>query len=154
MKSKWVKMMLVIGLVILVGVLALQTPKIGNAENEANALIGSWKVTVTPDGMASFGSEAIFSSDGTVTIIEDSGAVGLGVWEKLSGDQYAFTVWEYLEQDGSMFKSKVTSKITLDNKEQYSGPFFFEFMTLDGYVIVSGNGTAAGVRNHIEPMPN
>jgi hypothetical protein len=155
MKSKWVKMISIIGVgLILVGVLAFQTSMVGNAKNEAKELAGSWKVTITGDGAPPITSEANFSNDGTITMIEDNGTVGIGVWEKLSGDQYAFTVWEYIEQGGSNFQAKVSSTITLDDKDLYSGPFFFQFMDLDGHVLASGTGTSVGVRNHVEPMPN
>jgi hypothetical protein len=135
---------LVVGLV-LSGLLAFQLLAVGNS------LVGSWTVTVTSDQPA-FTSYVNFSSDGTLTEMSD-GVVGMGVWQKLSGHKYAFTLWECIQIGGNDFRGKVTSTITLDDKDQYSGPFFYEFMGLDGKVINAGHGTATGVRNHVEPMP-
>jgi hypothetical protein len=154
MNTKWFKLMsiLAVGL-ILAGVLAFEFTAVGNVEAAANSPVGSWKVTVTPDGLPSFLNEGIFSSDGTVTIMENTGVVGLGVWEKLSGNQYAFTVWEFFMQDGAHMQAKVTSTFTLIDKEQYTGPFFFQITAPDGSVVVEGYGNATGVRNHVEAMP-
>jgi hypothetical protein len=156
MKAKWITLISILAAgLILAAVFAFQTLSIGTVMAAANSPVGSWTATVTQtNGLPPFTGVVIFSNDGTLTEIEDSGAVGLGVWEKLSGNQYAFTTLEYVQQDGGNFKAKVTSTITLDDKEHYSGPFFFQFMTLDGYVLAEGYGTATGVRNHVEPMPN
>jgi hypothetical protein len=139
---------------ILAAVFAFQTLSVGTVMAAANSPVGSWTVEVTRTGLPPFTSVVIFSSDGTLTVIEDNGTVGLGVWQKLSGNKYAFTTLEYVQQGGGNFMAKVTSTITLDDKEHYSGPFYFQFMTLDGHVLADGFGTAAGVRNHVEPMPN
>ena len=142
----------VLGL-ILVGALGYQTLAVRNAMSASDSPVGSWTVTVTPDGGPSFIDGAIISSDGTLIVMENNGVVGLGVWEKVSGNRYAFTFWEYYEQDGTFFQAKVISTFKLSNdKEQYDGPFHFQIYAA-GNLIVEGSGTATGVRNHVEPMP-
>jgi hypothetical protein len=134
--------------------LAFRTLGVGTVNALANSPVGSWKVTVSPEGGLPFTDGAVFSSDGTLTIMEADGVVGLGVWEKVSGNQYAFTIWEYYLDDGTFIQAEVRSTITLDNsKEQYSGPFFFRVSDIDGNVFAEGIGTAIGVRNHVLPMP-
>jgi hypothetical protein len=140
---------------ILAAIFAFQTLVVGNVMAAANSPVGSWTVTAKPDGgmPPPFTIRLIFSSDGTLTEIEDSGAVGLGVWEKLSGNQYTFTSLVYVPQGGAILQAKVISTITLNDKEHYSGPYFFELRDPGGNFIVNGFGTATGVRNHVEPMP-
>jgi hypothetical protein len=152
LKRKGLFFILVLGLT-LVGVLGYQTFAVRNAMAAANSPVGSWTVTVTPDDGPPFTNGGIFSSDGTVTIMEADGTLGLGVWEKLSGNQYAFTFWEYYSQDGSSIQVKVSSTFKLINdKEQYVGPFSVQIFDGINWIVV-GSGTATGVRNHVEPMP-
>jgi hypothetical protein len=140
-------------LVFLVGVLGYQAISVRNAQAAADSPVGHWTITVTPDGGEAFIDTAIFSSDGTL-VVSESGDIGLGVWQKLSGNRFAFTFWEVYEQDGAFYHSKVSSTIKLQNgKEQYTGPFIFQISDADGNLIIEGYGTAVGVRNHVELMP-
>ncbi len=143
--------------VILVGILAFQALSVTNAKAEANSPVGAWNVIVTVTGEGApppFISEMIFSSDGTVTCMESDGRLGIGVWEKISGNQYAFTMWEYYAQGGMSFQAKLRSTFTLaDGKDQYDGPFFVQISIQDGPTVFEGYGNATGVRNQVEPMP-
>jgi hypothetical protein len=153
LKWKGLSIFLALGL-ILVGAISYQIFTVRNAMAAADSPVGSWTVTVSPDGGTPFVDGVIFHSDGTLIAMEDTGVIGLGVWEKLSGNQYAFTIWEFFEQDGSFLHAKVWSTFELNNdKEGYTGPYNFQLTDLAGNVIVEGGGTATGVRNHVEPMP-
>jgi hypothetical protein len=113
---------------------------------------GSWTVTVTPGDEPSFVDAAIFSSDGTVTIMEANGQLGIGVWEKTSHDSYAFTFWEYFGENDATIQERMSSTIQLsENGDVYNGPFSVE-VYVDGKLVGSGGGTATGVRMHVEPM--
>jgi hypothetical protein len=139
---------------ILVTAFGYQALSVRNVKATANSPVGTWTVTVTPEGNPSFIVGVIFSSDGTMSLIE-AGCVGVGVWEKSSGNQYAFSLWEYCDQqDGTFLKSTTVSTFELSkDKEQYTGPFYFQVLDLDGNVLFEGNGTATGVRDHVEAMP-
>jgi hypothetical protein len=139
---------------IILGLSGCQSLGAASAASAANSPVGNWTGTITPEGSTSVQNGVIFSSDGTMTVMEDTGVLGLGVWEKVSGNQYAFTFWETFLQDGANLQAKVRSTIELsDDKETYSGPFHFQIMDMDGNVLVEGTGQATAVRNHVEPMP-
>jgi hypothetical protein len=147
----WVFALIII--LVLAVVIGFQTSRVGDASAASSSLEGAWTVTVSPEGGEPFTDGAIFHSDGTATVFE-SGGVGPGVWEKLSGDSYAFTFHVFITDGATFLKAKVRSTVKLSaDKEHYSGPYFFQVFDLDGNLIVEGPGTAEGVRQHLELMP-
>jgi hypothetical protein len=120
----------------------------------SKSLVGSWNVTVAPEGMEPFQHGVIFSSDGTMTNMVDTGTIGIGVWKKISNRQYAFTIWQYYKEGESFFQAKVYSTAELsDDKLSYTAPFVFEIYDLEGNLLVRGPGTSTGVRMNVETMP-
>ena len=152
--KKMILPLLVLSALILIGLAGCQQLGAGSASAEANSPVGMWTGTITLEDGTTQKVGVIFSSDGTMTVMEESGALGLGVWEKVSGNQYRFTFWEYAQQDDAMLTSRVRSTIELsDDKEQYTGPFDFQLSGPDGSVLAEGAGSATFVRNYVEPMP-
>jgi hypothetical protein len=93
----------------------------------------------------------IFSRDGTMTVMESTGELGIGAWEKVSDHHYAFTFWEFYQQDGASVQVKISSPIELSRDgNQYSAPFSFQMVDLQGNVLAEGRGTAIGVRMQVE----
>lgn len=143
--------LLIVCAFILLGLAGCQA---GNALAAGNSLVGTWNGVITPDGAPSAKNVAIFSSDGTLTLMEGSGVVGLGVWEKVSGNQYSFTIVEYFLEEGANFQAKVRGVASInEDKESYTGPFHFQISDLEGNVLQEGTGVATFVRMHVEPMP-
>jgi hypothetical protein len=141
---------------ILAGVIGYQAFKPDQVLAASKSLVGSWMATVTPDGGPPFEAVVTFSSDGTAIVMENDGRTGLGVWQKISNNRYIFSVWEYYTADGTYFQAKVTSTIELSrDKEQYTGPFSFQVYVVGNPVpVVEGSGTAIGVRQQLETMPD
>ena len=154
MKNKhFVLISALVVILVLAGFLGYQALKPDQAMAAAKSLVGAWIVTVTPEGGTPFTDGVIFSSDGTVTCMEQDGYLGIGVWEKISDNKFAFSFWESYLQDGALIKSKVSSTVELSrDNEQFSGPFHFQIYS-DGNLVVEGNGTGSGVRQHLELMP-
>jgi hypothetical protein len=136
---------------VLVGVIGYQAVKPEQVMAASQSMVGAWTVTVTSEG-DTFTDIAIFSSDGTVTIMESDGRLGLGVWQKLQNNRYAFSFWEYYVEDGTTFQVNITSTIELSrDKEQYTGSFSVLVYIVGVGQVGEGSGTATGVRLHIEP---
>jgi hypothetical protein len=116
----------------------------------SKSLEGVWTVSVSPPGQPTSTAVTVFHSDGSVTIMENDGRPGIGVWEKVSGRSYAFTAWEYWKEGESFFQAKVSGPIELsEGGEAYSGPFSLQvFVVGNSNPIVEGSGTATGVRMH------
>lgn len=121
----------------------------------AKGPVGSWSVTVVHGDQPTAIALVSFSSDGTMTDIEN-GVAGVGVWEKISADKYAFTVLLRLDPNlaPQLFSAKTVSTFTLSQDgETYSGPFVVTLYDQQGTPMFSESGTATGVRMHVEPMP-
>ena len=117
-----------------------------------NSLEGVWMVTVSPEGGTPFSDVTTFSHDGSVTIMENDGRLGIGVWEKVSDHSYAFTAWEYWKEEGTFFQAKISSPIDLGKGgEKYSGPFSVQiFVVGNPDPVVIAKGSATGVRMHLQ----
>jgi hypothetical protein len=147
----WISVLAII--MVLAGIIGLQAFNVGNASAAPNTLEGAWTVNVSPDGGPSFVDLASFLSDGTANIIESDG-VGIGVWEKLTGDNYAFTFLVFIKEGDAYLTAKVRSTVKLSaDKEHYNGSYFFQIWGSDGGLIAEGSGTAEGIRQHVELMP-
>jgi hypothetical protein len=139
--------------IFVIAALLITSVLFGCQSTQANSpsLVGSWTFTGTPTGGPSFVGGITFTSDGTVISMEDTGALGLGVWEKKLNDTYVFTFKETGKDGDTFIQAKVSSTITLSKDgEQYSGPFTFQIFDLEGNLLASGDGTAAGIRQHVE----
>ena len=75
----------------------------------ANSLEGVWNTTVSPQGQPTVTVMTTFHRDGSVTMMENDGRPGIGVWEKVSDHRYAFVVWEYWKEGETFFQAKVSS---------------------------------------------
>ena len=154
MNTKRVRLIFILSItLVLAGVIGYQAFKPEQAKAAPQSLVGSWIASVTPDGGPSFTDIIIFSSDGTATVMEGDGTLGLGVWQKLPHNRYAFSVWEYYVEDGTSLQVNVASTIELSrDKDQYSGPFTFTaYVVGNPDPVNEGSGTAVGVRLQIQP---
>ncbi len=108
-----------------------------------------------PEGQPQFVDVVTFHSDRMMTVVEN-GAAGTEVWEKISANSYAFTMWILLDPDidPTLSRAKVVSTIQLSKDgEQYTGPFISYLYDQQGNLLFSAEGMATGLRMHIEPMP-
>lgn len=154
MNTQRVRLIMIVAIVlVLVGAIGYQAFRPEQAKAAAQSPVGSWIVIVSPDGQPSFTDVVIFSSDGTITVMESDGRLGLGVWQKLPHNQYAFSLWEYFVDNGTTLQVNVTSTIELSkDKEQYTGPYSVTvYVVGNPDPVGGGTGTATGVRQHIEP---
>jgi hypothetical protein len=143
-KSQW--FLVIIALLITGALLGCQS-----VQANSPSPVGTWIFTATPTGGPAFVGGITFTSDGTLINMEDTGVLGVGVWEKKSNDTYIFAFQETSKDGDTLIHAKVSSTITLSKDgEQYSGPFNFQIFDLEGNLLASGDGTATGIRQHVD----
>jgi hypothetical protein len=118
----------------------------------SNSLEGVWTVTVSPSGQPPFTGVTDFHRDGSVTIMENDGRLGIGVWEKVSDSRYSFTAWEYWKEGDSYLQAKISGPVELSKgNDEYSGPFTLQVLVVGNPTpIVDGSGTATGIRMSVK----
>lgn len=117
-------------------------------KTSSNNLEGVWIVTVSPQGHPTFTDMVAIHSDGSVTINESDGRLGIGVWEKVSDARYAVTAWEYWKAEETFFQGKLNSSVELGGGgDEYRDTFTFQiFMAGNPNPIQQFSGTGTGVR--------
>jgi hypothetical protein len=116
-------------------------------------LIGTWEVTVQPNGGPSFTAYNVFTADGNSIEFDNSGApsgqtVAVGPWKRTGDHKYAFVEINQLFDDtGFAGTLKVKATITLnDAGDQFTSTFQFTVMSPAGQAVFSGTGTATAKR--------
>ena len=126
------------------------------AEDEANRVVGSWRVEVTPvspplPGAVNF---ALITSDGLIINSNESGLASIGNWEKTGPRQFAFTFTGFAGSGPATIRYKVRARLVLSQDgEAMDGPFVNDVFDAAGGLIVSVSGTVHATRQHVEPMP-
>ena len=128
-------------------------------------IAGSWLETVTFNGpMPPLKSLVTFNADGSV-LVADQGAVGSatafsaghGSWSHAGGRSFDWTTVEllYATADGSLIGYlKVSGRYTVNETgNAYTGQFLATISDPDGNVLFTGDGTNAGNRIQVEPIP-
>jgi len=155
MKNKrWLWISIVVTAVLLISAFGYQTHLVSNASAAGQTPVGTWTANVTPNGAPPFKVVVSFHNYGTLTNMEADGRPGIGTWQKIGGNTYAFTMLEYWQAGGVSYQAKVNSTFKLSKDgEQYYGPSTVEVRDQAGNVIFAGDaGDAVGQRMHVEPM--
>jgi len=154
MRTKKTLLIMRLAVFLLVILTACQSSSSENKSVAAISPVGTWTVTIAPETGPAFVNALQFSGDGTLINMENTGKVGLGVWQELSGDTYAITFQEFFEDNGQFLHVKIRSTIQLrPDNEQFSGPYVVEVTDLNGNPLDTDKGIATGIKQHVEPMP-
>jgi hypothetical protein len=111
----------------------------------AAGVVGTWDVTVTPDGGPTFPALLTFHRGGGLTETEsDAPGTGLGAWRRTGGKTFAiaFKTFAFTPAGAPQGWVVVRSVVTLDNGK-LSGPFKFDVFDPAGNKVQSGSGTAS-----------
>lgn len=131
----------------------------GQDSKSINQLIGTWEVTVMPNGGDPIIDYVTFNEGGGVTNIDPDPnlSAGLGTWERLGSNRFANTFVHFLSDHGTpVGLLKVNAEVAFDPKtETLSGPFRTD-VVIGGNVVQSICGTVelrrVGVE-HLEACP-
>ena len=127
----------------------------GQDNKSINQLIGTWEVTVTPNGGAPIIDYVTFHESGGMTNIDPDPnlSAGIGTWERLGPNSFASTFVHFLSDNGSpVGLLKVNAETAFDPKtETFSGPFRTD-VVIGGNVVQSICGTVELRRIGVEPL--
>lgn len=157
MNSKRITLALIISLAIaaLVGLGGAPLKVRGQENKSINQLIGTWEVTVMPNGGDPIIDFATFHESGGLTNIDPDPNVsaGLGTWKRLGPNRFASTFVHFLSDQGTpLGLLKVNAEATYDPKtDTLSGPFRTD-VVIGGNVVQSICGTVALRRVGVEPL--
>jgi hypothetical protein len=151
--------------------IAMLTITVASGQESSNStkkvLVGSWVETVTFAGgvMPPLKSLVTFAADGTMTVA-DQGNVNIGAGQLFSAGHGAWTAqgdrtfnWNVIELisdlNGNLMGTlNVRGTYTVDQSGNgYSGSFFAEVKDTSGNLLFAVDGTNAGVRIQVEPLP-
>jgi hypothetical protein len=125
---------------------------------DAHGLIGTWKVTVSPDGTPSFTAYNVFTFDGNSFEFDNSNppaaqTIAVGPWTSRGPNHYVFTEINQLFDDKGNYAGelKVRGAIELTGGgDTYKSTFSFDVFDPAGAVVFSGKGTATAKRVGVE----
>lgn len=114
-------------------------------------ILGTWSVTVTPDGQPSFQALVTLHAGGGLTETEsDAPGTGLGAWEQVGHNQYQFAFETFIfTATGAPNGHVIVRGLTTLKDGTLSGPFKFDVYDPSGNVVQSGSGTTTGTRFQI-----
>jgi len=131
----------------------------GQDSKSINQLIGTWEVTVMPNGGDPIIDYVTFHEGGGLTNIDPDPnlSAGLGTWERLGANRFANTFVHFLSDQGTpVGLLQVNAEVTFDPKtETLSGPFRTD-VVIGGNVVQSICGTVELRRigvEHLEACP-
>jgi hypothetical protein len=130
----------------------------GDTTPACPTLVGTWEVTVTPDGIPSFTAYNVFNADGNSVEFDNSNPPGqqtiaVGPWMKIADLQYAMVEINQLFDPQGNFagRLKVKATITLDSLgNRFTSKFQLTVFDPNGNTVFQGQGTASGKRVTLE----
>jgi len=125
---------------------------------DAHSLIGTWKVTVTPDGVPSFTSYTVFGLDGNSYEFDNSNppaaqTIAVGPWTSTGVNRYAFTQINQLFDDKGNYAGELKVRAIIEMTgigDSFNSTFKFDVSDPTGAVVFSGTGKAVGKRVVVE----
>jgi len=119
-----------------------------------NTLVGTWRVTVSPDGIPPFRAYNIFYADGNSIEFDNSNAPGgqtiaSGPWTRTGVNTYTFAEVNMLFDGQGNYQGElhVSGSITLDaSGNTFASTFQFTVTDPTDMPVFQGGGTAKGVR--------
>jgi hypothetical protein len=117
-------------------------------------LVGTWQVTVSPDGAPPFQAVNTFLADGNSVEFDNGNPPGTqtiatGPWQKTGPSDYVMLeVNQIFDPQGNFAGTvQVRATITLDDKgNQFTSKFQVTVLDPDGNTVFQGTGTAIGKR--------
>jgi hypothetical protein len=121
------------------------------------SIVGTWSSQVTPQGQAAtppFQALITFTRDhGVVETESDHPGTGLGSWQRVGPNRYAFAFEIFvLTPTGTPGGWVVVNSIQTVTRRTLSGPYTFKIFNPAGTVVASGGGTATATRFVIPPF--
>jgi hypothetical protein len=107
-------------------------------------IVGTWSVSVTPDGGPTFPALLTFTKGGGLIETEsDAPGTGQGAWQRIGANRFAlaFQTFIFTPTGDPAGHVVVRSVVTLTNNT-LSGPFKFDVFDPAGNTVQSGSGTA------------
>lgn len=125
---------------------------------DAHSLIGTWKVTVTPDGIPPFTSYTVFGLDGNSYEFDNSNppaaqTIAVGPWTSTGVNRYAFTQINQLFDDKGGYAGELKVRATIEMTgigDTFKSTFTFDVFDPTGTVVFSGTGKAVAKRVVVE----
>jgi len=123
-----------------------------------HSLVGTWKVTVSPDGIPPFTAYNVFTVDGNSFEFDNSNppsgqSIAVGPWTSTGVNSFSFTEINQLYDNTGAYagelKVRGAIELTADGNS-FSSKFKFDVADPTGTVVFSGGGTAAGKRVIVE----
>jgi hypothetical protein len=119
-----------------------------------NTLVGTWRVTVSPDGIPPFRAYNVFTADGNSLEFDNSNppgqqSIAVGPWTKTGINTYSFVEINQLydAQGNYQGEFRVTATLTLDALgNAFTSTFKFMVSDPSDMPVFQGGGTARGVR--------
>jgi hypothetical protein len=138
----------------------LLAPAQGQApSNPFKTLVGTWKVTVSPDAIPPFTAFNQFNADGSSVEFDNSNppsqqTVAVGPWERNGDRDYTMLeVNQLFDDHGYAGEFRVQAKITLDaSGDTFTSTFTFQVLDISDNVVFQGGGTAKGRRITIDSL--
>ena len=128
---------------------------------DAHSLIGTWKVTVSPDGgIPPFQAYNVFTLDGNSLEFDNSNppaaqTIAVGPWTSTGPNRYAFTEINQLFDDKGNPAGELKVRATIEMTgigDTFNSQFKFDVSDPNGNVVFSGSGTAVGKRVVVEGL--
>lgn len=129
------------------------------AEQQEEALVGSWQVTVNPTGQpGAFKAMVTFAADGSLVHSEDIATAappplhtttGHGAWIRMDENKFALRYVALVIRPPGAFGGTFTvraSPTVSDTADAFSGPFSAEVANPEGQLLLSLNGTVQATR--------
>ena len=119
-----------------------------------NTLVGTWKVTVSPDGIPPFRAYNVFMADGNSLEFDNSNppgaqSIAVGPWAKTGINTYSFVEVNQLYDDKGNYQGelRVSATITLEPPgNTFTSKFQFTVLDPSDMPVFQGGGSAKGVR--------
>lgn len=127
---------------------------------DGHSLVGTWKVTVSPDGIPPFQAYNVFTVDGNSFEFDNSNppaaqSIAVGPWTTLGVNSFAFTEVNQLYDNTGAYagelKARANIELTTDGNS-FTSTFKFDVTDPTGTVVFSGGGKAVGKRVRVEGL--
>jgi hypothetical protein len=118
------------------------------------SIVGTWEVTVQPNGGPAFGAVNVFYADGNSIEFDNSNSpaaqtVAAGPWKKINANQYTFIEINQIFDEKGAYGGRVQVKATITLNEagdKFTSTFTVTVLDPTGVELFQGSGTATGTR--------
>ena len=117
-------------------------------------IVGTWLLDATPTHDETFQAMVTLSPGGGLVETEspDPGTA-LGSWDSLGHRRVALTFQRFeFDAEGEPAGRVVVRIEVIVRRDEFSGPFEFDVLDVEGNVVFSGQGTATATRFPVQPL--